>query len=217
MLCSAGFERFGSQKRPRIRTVPYSRITRMNMIQQNSIALLDSPNISIDEGGNLRFNDFKVDPFFYTLSAIPWDLFLINHYKGDDYARDNEFAERNRRTLLASVFRQSKESLGLASNDIQYFGCTEKRGARCHTHTLIYIKRKAGANASELRETIQKCLPSRIVTIPEASTKERANQIVIEPVKCAAYVSKRNKNDLAVPTNHYSKDFITFATRYNKF
>jgi len=176
---------------------------------------LISRNIDLDAHG-ARFKEFNVSPFFYTLEKIPWDIFMTFHYKGRDFNRDDEWAEKNRRSIIFRLINDSRKTLSLSKHDLQFFGTTEKKWGRCHTHTLIHIKRKAGKNQDLVRNTIQAHIPWDIVTIPEKSTRENANQIVNDPIAVSAYISKFNGNEIDAAPIHFSRDFVNFVSNYNE-
>ena len=107
-------------------------------------------NRTIISDGSIYFNNYKVDPFFYSLRKLRWDILLTFHYGGVDYYSDNEFAEKNRRSLIKKLVSQTLKSLKQPRNDIQFAGFTEKKNGRCHSHVLLHIKNKSPISANTI-------------------------------------------------------------------
>lgn len=157
--------------------------------------------------GSISFNNYKVDPLFYSLRKARWDIFLTFHYKGADYCLDSEFAEKNRRMLIKKVIVGTLKYLHQPRNDIQYVGFTEKINGRCHTHTVLNIRDKSPICAETIADTIKLLLPQDIIR-QNPQDKEKQVEIIRDSESAAAYISKFNSNDLKIHKMHYSSRFV---------
>ena len=164
-------------------------------------------NLTTISDRSISFNNFKVDPLFYSLRKARWDIFLTFHYEGEDYYLDNEFAEKNRRVIIKKVIVGTLKYLHQPRNDIQFAGFTEKKNGRCHTHTALHIKDKSPICAETIADTIKILLPQDIIR-QNPRDKEKQVEIIRDPERIAAYISKFNSNDLKIHKTHFSSRFF---------
>ncbi len=178
----------------------------------NDLKLI-SDRLSLDEAGNIKLDNWTLDPFFEPIIRIKnWSLFLTFHYRWRNLYEES--AEKERRMQIHTMFNNTRLDLGLSSNDLQYYGVTEMQGGRCHTHTVCLSK--SGADPKLLIETVKRVQPYEMF-IPNKNTEEKATDIIQEPLKLISYISKINKNDLECKFIHHSKDFINFYKNYVKY
>ena len=165
----------------------------------------------------LAYKGNRLDPIFYKTCLFGGHIFWTNHYRSQDYYLDSEFAEKNRRRLIKRIIKWVKQFLGLNANDIQYFGMTEKKGFRCHTHTIIAIKKKCGDIADKVRSAIELFTSLTPQVTYDRATRQEANQIIINAVGVAAYISKINRNELECPMWHHSPKFFDYLEDHQKY
>lgn len=160
-------------------------------------------NLTTISDRSISFNNYEVDPLFYSLRKARWDIFLTFHYKGEDYCLDNEFAEKNRRMLIKKVIVGTLKYLHQPRNDIQYVGFTEKINGRCHTHTVLHIKDKSPICAKTIADTIKLLLPQKNIR-QNPQDNDKQVEIIRDSESAAAYISKFNSNDLKIHKIHHS-------------
>jgi len=180
-------------------------------IVTNELKML-SNNLTLDEQGEIFLDHYKLDPFFYPVIKVRWDLVLTFHYRYWELYSDNPNSEKLRNISIARLFRRTKEKLKLPSNDLQYFGGAEKQGSKVHTHTICLSK--SGIDHQILINTFKSVIPFEMY-IPNKKTQEKAIARIDDQLKLLSYISKINKNTLEIRTKHYSKDFIRFMNNCN--
>ena len=166
-------------------------------------------NRTIISDGSIYFNNYKVDPLFYSLRKLRWDILLTFHYRKVDCYGDNEFAEKNRRSLIKNLVIQTLKSLKQPRNDIQFAGFTEKKNGRCHSHTLLHIKNKSPISANTIVNSMKLLMPEEIL---ERNPKDQEKQVEIigDAEAATAYICKFNSNELDIHKHHFSKDILSF-------
>ncbi len=166
-------------------------------------------NRAIISDGSIYFNNYRVDPFFYSLRKLRWDILLTFHYGGVDYYSDHEFAEKNRRSLIKNLVIRTLKTLNQPRNDIQFAGFTERKNGKCHTHTLIHIKNKSPISVNTIAEAMKSLTPKEI-SARDAEDKEKQIEIISDAEAASAYICKFNSNELDIHQIFLSKNFINF-------
>jgi hypothetical protein len=165
-------------------------------------------NRTIISDGSIYFNNYRVDPFFYSLRKLRWDILLTFHYGEVDCYSDNEYAEKNRRGIIKSLVNQTLKNLKQPRNDIQFAGFTEKKNGRCHTHTLLHIKDKSPLRAHTIAETIKSVIPKEI-SVRNPTDEEKQVEIIGDAEAATAYICKFNSNELDVHKHHFCGEFLS--------
>ena len=162
------------------------------------------------KNGKIFYNKFCVDPLFYSLRKVRWDIMLTFHYKIADYYRDNEFSEKNRRILIKKgIVIKTLKFLGQPVNDIQFAGFTEKKNGRCHSHTLLHIKDKSPLNTDIIADTIKLMIPHEII-IRDSKDEEKQIEIIRDTEAASAYICKFNSNDLDLHRLFKSRNLLEY-------
>jgi len=170
-------------------------------------------NRTIISDGSIYFNNYRVDPLFYSLRKLRWDILLTFHYGGVDYYSDNEFAEKNRRSLIKSLVIRTLKSLNQPRNDIQFAGFTEKKNGRCHSHTLLHIKDKSPISANSIVNSMKLLMPEEI-SARNPRDEEKQVEIIGDTEAATAYICKFNSNELDIHRLYKSKDLIEYIKKH---
>jgi hypothetical protein len=164
------------------------------------------------KNGKIFYNKFCVDPLFYSLRKVRWDIMLTFHYKTADYYRDNEFSEKNRRILIKKgIVIKTLKTLRQPINDIQFAGFTEKKNGRCHSHTLLHIKDKSPLSMDIIADTIKLMIPHEII-IRNSKDEEKQIEFIRDSEAAAAYICKFNSNEYDIHKLFKSKALIEYVS-----
>lgn len=166
------------------------------------------------KNGNIFYKKFCVDPLFYSLRKMRWDIMLTFHYRKADYYLDNEFCESNRRILIKKLIISSLKALNQPRNDIQYAGFTEKKNGRCHSHALLHIKDKSPLSMNIIANTIKLLVPTEII-IRNSKDEEKQVEVIRNSEAAAAYICKLNSNEYDIHKMFHSKLLIQYIEKMN--
>jgi len=160
--------------------------------------------LKISKNGYILHSGFEVDPIFYSLKNVSWQVFLSLHFKGIEYTSDSVNAEKNRQKAISEMVWGARKQLGLAHNDLIHVANSEKQNDRCHIHALVISKERARVDSEGLLDAIKANAYWHILSFPSDSSAKNAFQPVRDSVAAAAYYSKRNKNDMDVRSEYIS-------------
>ena len=135
---------------------------------------------------------FLLDPFFYSLRDIPWNIFISFHFIGEYRYEENS---KIRKEYLETLIRKARYSchehfIHIGRNDVHPVFSEETIDEKTHIHGILYIKDHVNVNLRTFIEAIFHNIDWTIIQKPRREYKKEIIQIVDTPLAVAAYISK---------------------------
>jgi hypothetical protein len=166
--------------------------------------MMEIEGLEISKNQRIIYKGYEVDPIFYSLKKVSWQVLLSLHFKGTEYTADSVTAEKNRQKVVSEMVWGARRQLGLARNDLIYVANSEKQNFRCHIHVLVISKEKAFVDSQTLEGALKANAPWEILSFPSASSKDESFKVLDDCMDAVAYYCKRNKNDMEVRSEYIS-------------
>ena len=165
---------------------------------------MEIEGLKISKNGRIIYKGYEIDPIFYSLKKVSWQVLLSLHFKGIEYTSDSLNAEKNRQKAISEMVWGARKQLGLAGNDLIHIGNSEKQNDRCHIHALVISKEKAFLDSQTLNGALKANAPSEILSFPSVSSMDKAFKVIDGCLDAVAYYCKRNKNDMEARSEYIS-------------
>lgn len=160
--------------------------------------------LPISRNGRIKYKGYELDPIFYSLKKVSWQVLVSLHFKSTEYTADSVGAEKNRQKAISDMVWCARRQLGLAHNDLIYVANSEKQNKRCHIHALVTSKEKAFVDSQTLNGALKANAPWENLSFPSAASEDKAFKALDDCMDAVAYYCKRNKNDMEVRSEYIS-------------
>ena len=167
-----------------------------------------------------------VDPFYYALKEIKWNILLTLKFRTLGYKGKHPKAYFQRGEYLKNLMIETKNKLEMSRNDLIYFGTEEyNESLEYHIHTVIHVKKPLDTPVETVRRTIMDIISPKIIIIPPpirgshpSHRLYRHCEIADSSDKTLKYINKiKQSYDSGKRIFHDErKNFVQFVNRYKE-